>query len=205
MERSLWGFLPVYAVQVRVMLFRGRRLTRKSRSVTVRNSIRIMSLATLRDVRTERQTTIARNAGEKGEKKMSENFAFPIPNNVLEPYIKAAVSSAIESALGDGTEVIKKAVTAALATKVDMYGDVSGNSYNNKYNLIEVLATRRIQEIAKKAVNDMAEKLRPAIERQVREQIMGRSDEISKMLVDGLIGSLQTSWSIKVMLNPHDN
>lgn len=62
----------------------------------------------------------------KGEKKMSENFAFPIPNNVLEPYIKVAVFSAIESA------------------------------------------------------------------------------EISKMLVDGLIGSLRTSWNIKIMLNPHD-
>lgn len=68
MERSLWGFLLVYAVQVSVMLFRGRRPTRKSRSVTVRNSIRIMSLAILRDVRTERQIIIARNVEGKGRK-----------------------------------------------------------------------------------------------------------------------------------------
>lgn len=135
----------------------------------------------------------------------TENFAFPIPNDVLEPYIKAAVSSAITSALGDGVELVRKAVDAALMQKVDLNGEVSKYYPDNKFNFVEIVAREKIMAIAREAINEMAEGMRPTIQAFVRAHIENKQDEISKALVDGLIGSLETSWNIKVAIQAHED
>lgn len=133
---------------------------------------------------------------------MSENMQFPIPNSVLEPYIKAAVSTAIASALGDGTKLVEKAVQAALTHKVSSNGRVSNSSYDNRYDLCEVVATTKVQEIAREVITQMAEGMRPAIEKSVTAHLQKRNNVIAAALVDGLIGSLKTTWNVQVSLEP---
>lgn len=133
---------------------------------------------------------------------MSENMQFPIPNSVLEPYIKAAVSTAIASALGDGTKLVEKAVQAALTHKVNSKGVVSPHSYENQYGLVEVVAANKIQSIAREVVSQMAEGMRPAIEKSVTAHLQKRNNVIAAALVDGLIGSLKTTWNVQVSLEP---
>lgn len=130
------------------------------------------------------------------------NMKFPIPNEVLEPFIREAVSTAIGNALGDADTIIVAAVSAALSVKCNDQGVVGKDSYYNKYNLVETLAAKKIREIAKDTITEMAEQMRPSIVRQVRQQISGRNDEIAQALVSGMIDSLKCSWNIKVDFSP---
>ena len=119
-----------------------------------------------------------------------KNFQFPIPNSVLEPYIKQAVAVAITSALEDGTKLVEHAVSVALSETVNSSGKASNYSSDNRYILAEVLAKNKIQEIARETVNEMAEQMRPKIKEQIENQLRNKHSLIAQSLVDGLIGSL---------------
>lgn len=127
------------------------------------------------------------------------NLAFPIPNSVLEPYIKQAVSSAITGALGDGTRLVELAVQQALTTKVNERGSV-GQSYENKFQFIEVVAAEKIRSVARESINQMAEAMRPKIKEQIEKQLMEKHSAIAQCLVDSLISSLSASWSVSVSI-----
>lgn len=128
----------------------------------------------------------------------NENLAFPIPNSVLEPYIKQAVSTAITAALGDGTKLVETAVMAALGELVDSSGRVSQYRSENKHPVVEVMARNSIREIAKEAVSEMAEAMKPKIREQIEKQLKTKHTELAQVLVDGMIESLKTSWAVTV-------
>ena len=129
---------------------------------------------------------------------MTDNMQFPIPNSVLEPYIKQAVSAAITASLGDGAKLVELAVQQALQTKVDSNGGVSRYISDNRYQLVEAVAANKIRDIARETINEMAEQMRPAIKDAVEKQIKNKQTAIAKCLVDGLIGSLVSKWSVSV-------
>lgn len=131
-----------------------------------------------------------------------DNMNFPIPNSVLEPYIKQAVSTSIVSVLGDGTRLIEEAVQAALSHKVDINGEVSNYRSDNKYDVVEILARNRIKEITSEVIKEMAENIRPSIEKKVRDLILKRKDDIAHTLVKGMIDSLSCSWNMHVDIKP---
>lgn len=127
-----------------------------------------------------------------------ENMQFPIPNSVLEPYIRDAVSAAIVASLGDGTQLIAKAVHAAMGTKVNSKGFVSTSSYENSYNLVEVVAANRIREIAVETVNQMAEGMRPGIKAEVEKHIKKNHGKLAEAMVNGLMVGLTSNWSVSI-------
>lgn len=127
---------------------------------------------------------------------------FPIPNSVLEPYIKQAVSTAITASLGDGARLVELAVQQALSTKVDSEGKVNQYSSYNTHQLVESVAASKIREITRVIINEMAEGMRPAIKEAVEKQIKSKHSAIAKCLVDGLIGSLASKWNVSVSIEP---
>ncbi|WP_126969026.1 hypothetical protein [Xanthomonas sp. BRIP62411] len=131
---------------------------------------------------------------------MAENMQFPIPNSVLEPYIKQAVSTAITAALGDGAKLVQMAVQQALSQKVNSEGKVdSYNSYNT-HQLVEVIARNKIQEITRDVVGEMAEGMRPKIKEAIEKQLKTKHTAIAQVLVDSLIGSLASKWNVSVAI-----
>lgn len=134
----------------------------------------------------------------------TENMSLPIPNAVLEPYIKTAVSAAIAGALGDGVSVIEKAVQQALMIKVDAEGKHRNSDYYDKYPLIEYLAAEKIREFTKLAVSEMAEQMRPQITESVKKLIAKKGSTIANTLVDGMIESLKTTWAVTVEVEPQE-
>jgi hypothetical protein len=132
-----------------------------------------------------------------------ENFNFPIPNEILEPYIKEAVSTTIIAALGDGTELVKKAVHAALRTKVGPNGTISSSSYDNKYDLVETVASNKINEIARETIYEMAEQMRPKIVEAVKKELVDNHARMAEALVNGLIESVTSRWSCSVKFFEH--
>jgi hypothetical protein len=128
-----------------------------------------------------------------------ENLQFPIPNSVLEPYIKKAVATAITASLGDGTKLVEQAVNAALGTKVNSAGVVDTRySSDNKYLLAEVVAGNKIREIAKEVINQMAEEMRPKIREEIEKYLKKQHSVFAKTLVDGMIKGLSCQWSVKI-------
>lgn len=127
-----------------------------------------------------------------------ENMQFPIPNSVLEPYIKAAVSTAITAALGDGTKLVAHAVQAALMTKVNGQGRISSSNYDNQYNLVDIVATNKIQEVAHEVINQMAEGMRPQITAEVEKMLRKQTSALAKMMVDSLIQNMSCSFNVSV-------
>ena len=127
------------------------------------------------------------------------NFSFPVPNEILEPYIKDAVATAIVGALGDQATIIKSLVASAAGTKVNESGHVSRYSYENKYTIIEAIAKREIEGVVKKSVIEMVKQMRPEIEAEIR-RLFREGDainNISKAVVEGSIDSLSASWAVK--------
>jgi len=123
---------------------------------------------------------------------------FPIPNNVLEPYIRAAVATAITGALGDGTKLVEQAVQAALTTKVSAGGVISNASYENTHLLADVVSKKAIQKVAHEVINEMAETMRPRIKAEIEKQLATKHGAIAKAMVDGLLTSLKSTWSVHV-------
>ncbi len=136
---------------------------------------------------------------------MSENMQFPIPNSVLEPYIKAAVGTAITAALGDGAKLVELAVQQALTQKVNAQGRVDQYSHHNTHQLVEVVAKNRIQDITREVINQMAEGMRPKIKEAIEKQLKSKHSAIAQALVDSLIKSLATSWNVKVAIEVPKN
>lgn len=133
---------------------------------------------------------------------MSDNMQFPIPNSVLEPYIKQAVSTAIAASLGDGAKLVELAVQQALGQKVNAQGKIDQYSSYNTHQLVEVVASEKIREVARQTIHEMAEGMRPAIKDAVEKQIKSKHNAIAKCLVDGLIQSLTSKWSVNVSIAP---
>ncbi len=127
-----------------------------------------------------------------------ETMAFPIPNAVLEPYIRQAVSTAIAASLGDGVKLVEQAVQSALATKVAANGRISNSSYENNHLLPDIVAKNAIQAIARETITELAEQMRPKIKEQIEKQLKTKHNALATALVDGLIGSLKTSWNVQV-------
>lgn len=132
------------------------------------------------------------------------NMNFPIPNEVLGPYIREAVSASIVGALGEGSKLIELAVHNALSQKVGRDGKVSQYPSENRYVFAEVIAKNKIQEVANEVINGMAEQMRPKIQEQIEKQLSTKHRLIAKTLVDGMISSLTSSWSVKIQMSGDD-
>lgn len=134
-----------------------------------------------------------------------QNMAFPIPNSVLEPYIKAAVASAITASLGDGAKLVELAVHQALTDKVSSSGHKSNSSYENTHLLVDVVSKGAIHKITRETINEMAEQMRPKIKEQIEKQLKTQHGALARAMVDGLISSLKSSWSVQVHINTEKN
>jgi hypothetical protein len=130
-----------------------------------------------------------------------ETMAFPIPNAVLEPFIREAVSTAIVSSLGDGAKMIEMAVSRALAVKVNSEGKIDNYDSYNRQLFVEFMAQKKIQEVAKEVINEMAEQMRPNIKKQIEAQLKTKHSLIAKTLVDGMIASLTSTWAVKIEMS----
>ena len=113
-----------------------------------------------------------------------DNFRFPIPKELLEPFIKEAVSASIIGALGDGTKLITEAVQETLRKKVDKHGNVSNYSSDNKYALIDILAQREIKKIVLSVLEEYATSLRPQIEEGIRKALNADAEGLGAALYE---------------------
>lgn len=126
-----------------------------------------------------------------------ENLRFLIPKELLEPFIKEAVSVSILGALGDGSKLIVQAIQETLQKKVDKNGDVSKYSSNNKYSLVDILAQREIKKIVVAVLEEYATSLRPQIEEGIRKALNADAEGLGAALYERYMKEVYRELRIK--------
>ncbi len=132
---------------------------------------------------------------------MTETATVNIPKDVLEPIVRSQVAAGIVEALGKPEQLISKVVAQALKQKVDSKGSVSTHNYDNRYDLIELLATNGIHSVVRESLGKWIEEQRPAIEAQVKKALSRKESAFAKALVEGLITATRSEWSFKCNIN----
>ena len=127
---------------------------------------------------------------------MAENLTFPIPKELLEPFIQQAVSTSIISALGDGKELINRAVYETVKMKVDKHGEVSKYSSDNKYTLLDIIAKNEIKRIVVDTVKISVEELRPQIIEGVKRALSDNAENLGSALIDKYLSDIYRSLGI---------
>ena len=136
---------------------------------------------------------------------MADNFAFPIPKEVLEPFIKEAVSTSIIGALGDGTKIITQAVQETLKTKVDINGNVSKYSSDNRYTLLDVLAQKEMRKVVAEVLKEYVLAMRPRIEAGIRKAISANAEDLGSALFEKYMGGIYKDLGVYPRTKPHPN
>ena len=130
-----------------------------------------------------------------------KNLQFPIPNSVLEPYIKQAVSTAIIAALGSGTELVEKAVVAALSVKVNERGKVDEYRSRNEYNLTDIILSNQIREIAEETIKELVNEMKPQIKKGIENSLKNQSKLLANIMTEAFTKSLHCCWNVKINID----
>ncbi len=125
---------------------------------------------------------------------MAETATVNIPKDVLEPIVRSQVAAGIVEALGKPEQLISKVVAQALKQKVNSKGNVSNHDYENRHDLIELLATNGIHSVVRESLTKWVEEQRPAIEAQVKKALSRKESAFARALVEGLITATRSQW-----------
>jgi len=128
---------------------------------------------------------------------MADIATVNIPSDVLEPIVRSQVAAGIVKALGEPELLISKVVALALKQKVCNDGSVSSRSYDNRCDLIELIATKGIHAVVRESLTKWVEEQRPAIEQQVKKALARKESKFAKALVDGLVEATKSTWGFK--------
>jgi hypothetical protein len=123
-----------------------------------------------------------------------KNFNFPVPKEILEPFIKDAVSASIIKHLGDPSIIIGNMVERAMSLKVSENGRVENYSPDNKYTYLEYIAMKNIRGHAECALKKFLAEMQPQIEEAVKKCLAKNQTAIAKMLVDSLKENIGNNW-----------
>jgi len=128
---------------------------------------------------------------------MNEQASVNIPKDLLEPIIREHIAAGVIAAIGDPAALIRQMVEKASNAKVDLSGEVSRYSSDNKYSFIEAVATKSLHESIKAAIIEYVKEQKPAIQAAVKAHLAKRTSAVAKALVDGLIASTEQRWDMK--------
>lgn len=124
-----------------------------------------------------------------------------IPNDVLQPIIDAHVAKAISEALGNRSDLIAAAVTAALTMKVDDRGNPT--TYSNATTFLQWLVRDSIRNAATAAVSEYLLGDMQGIKAMVAKEMKNQRSPLVKSLIEGIAkGAAEAGrWSIKVSVD----
>ena len=116
-------------------------------------------------------------------------------SSVLEKQIQAA----IVAQLGNQDDLIAQAVKVALSQKVDRNGKVDQYDSYNKYDFLEVLASKSIRKAATDALHDWLEENSGKVRDAVLEELNtpSRQRSIAVAYADAIESSLTCKWDMR--------
>lgn len=129
-----------------------------------------------------------------------------LPTEIVERAVRDKINAAIAEQLGDPTIIITKLVSAALAQKVSSNGKVSGSSYDNKYEFLDLLTGNFIRDAAQEALKEYLNDNLQAIKEAVKKEVARSPSKFAKLFVDGITESMNTRFAstVKISFNGKD-
>lgn len=135
---------------------------------------------------------------------MNEPLAsLQIDPQLIEQITKKTLEAMITANLGNPEVLIEKIVEKALKTKVNSCGNIGTSSYENSHDLIEVIAAKTIQDMAKKIVVEFVEQKAGLIKEAVKKELEkpDRSRQIAKAILDATEESIKSTWNFQCNIN----
>ena len=127
------------------------------------------------------------------------DVSIEINKDVILPILEAKVKNAMIEAFGETNTVIETVVNKILTSKVDENGNISNYSSSNKYNWVDIVLKKAIEEAAKEVIVEFIAEKRDVLKIEMRRQLQtkrGTSAFVHELL-NGVIKSVENSWRFK--------
>ena len=118
--------------------------------------------------------------------------------NLVNAILEKQIQAAIVTQLGDQDKLIESIVKKALSKKVNADGKVDNYSHYNKFDFLEILATKSIQVAATSALQDWLQQNSIKVKQAVMDELEtpGRQRSIAVAYADVIEHSLKCSWNM---------
>lgn len=127
----------------------------------------------------------------------SENMInLGINEDIVKPILEKQIQAAVIKSLGNPEELIAKVVSMALKQKVNERGKVSGNSWEDKYDFLDLITGNAIREAAKEALRGWLQENVQLVKSMVLREMNHpeRQNSLAKAFADAVEESLKCSW-----------
>ena len=111
---------------------------------------------------------------------------FQIPKDVIEPIIKAQVSAAVASALGDKKQIIQDAICSVLQMKVNNDGSPDRHGYSGNIQWIQWMMEDSVRKVTKSVMEEELGKYKESIKKQIVEMLQKKNSPLLKQLVQSM-------------------
>ena len=131
------------------------------------------------------------------------SMGIEIDKALIEKNVSDAVCIAIADALGDKTELVRKAVRAVVASSVNERGEpCSSNSYRAQPYL-RWLATNAIKDTVSKEIATMIDNNQAAFSAMIRAELNQPAvqDMLAKNFITAILNASQTGWRMPVTVS----
>lgn len=126
-----------------------------------------------------------------------------IDEGLIRGILEKRIEAEIVQALGNPTELIGKVVRAAMRIKVNSEGKRGSYSSDNRYDFIEIMCERTIQQMARDSFMEWLEANKAIIRTAVIDEMKRpqRQKTIAKAFADAVENGLTTSWNMKCQVD----
>lgn len=123
-------------------------------------------------------------------------LSLKIGEDMVKEIVSKQIQQAIVKELGNAEEYMEALIRVALHQKVSEHGTVSNYSSENKYDYLDVLLKKKIQEAAREAlqeyIKENTDKLKAALKKELEKT--ATKDELVKTFIDGASKAFEYSW-----------
>jgi hypothetical protein len=128
---------------------------------------------------------------------MEENIvSLKIGEDMIKGIVSKQIQQAIVRELGNADEYMQALIGAALHQKVSVNGTVSSYSSENKFDYLDVLLKKQIQETAKEAlqkyIKENSELLKTALKKELEKT--ATKNELVKTFIEGASKAFECNW-----------
>jgi|SRR5690242_1406243 len=129
------------------------------------------------------------------------NPTFQIPQEIIEPIVRAQISAAIAQSMGKSGEVIERVIRTVLLTFVDSDGKPANSYCSNKQTWLDWAVGNEIKKAAQSAITESVAGLGDAMKKHFVAELSKKNSPMVKQLVEGMVSGVFKPENLTYRLN----
>ena len=129
---------------------------------------------------------------------MGSGVDIKIDQAIIRPIMEKQIAAAIIQNLGNESELIEKMVSNVLSQKVTYEGNIPKYASDGKYDYMEFMVKRGIQDAAQTAfkewIKESADKIKQAVVAELKKPARQRT--MANAFIDAIEKSLKCNWNM---------